>query len=67
MDNRPVILAALPIGEWATAGAGLGVVFVGALLGVLALGYWVIRGDRRNRELDAAQASETSSGQSQGH
>jgi hypothetical protein len=36
-------------GEWVTAWLGMSVVFLVASLGVAGLGWWVLRGDARNR------------------
>jgi hypothetical protein len=39
-------------GEWVPAAVGLGLTFLFAVTAVVALGLWVLRGDRRNRELE---------------
>jgi hypothetical protein len=36
-------------GEWVGAGLGLSISFLVASLGVVGLGWWVLRGDARNR------------------
>jgi hypothetical protein len=36
-------------GEWVGAGLGLSISFLVASLGVVGLGWWVLRGDKRNR------------------
>ena len=37
------------VGEWVPAAVGLGLVFLVAALGAVGLGWWVMRGDSRNR------------------
>jgi hypothetical protein len=39
-------------GEWVPSAIGLGITFLFAVTAVGALGWWVLRGDRRNRELE---------------
>jgi hypothetical protein len=36
-------------GEWVPAGLGLSISLLVAALGVVGLGWWVLRGDARNR------------------
>jgi hypothetical protein len=42
------------IGEWVPAWLGFSVTFVVASLGVVGLGWWVLRGDARNRAAEEA-------------
>ena len=41
-------------GEWVPAWLGMSVAFLVAGLGVVGLGWWVIRGDARNRAAEDA-------------
>ena len=41
-------------GEWVPAAVGLGLAFLVAVIGVSALGWWVLRGDRLNRRYQDA-------------
>jgi len=41
-------------GEWWPAAVGLGLAFLVAVIGVSALGWWVLRGDRLNRRYQDA-------------
>jgi hypothetical protein len=45
-----IITLMLLYGEWVSSNLGLGAVFVLVLLGATALGWWVVRGDRLNRQ-----------------
>jgi hypothetical protein len=48
-------------GEWVPAWLAMSITFAVALLGVAGLGWWVLRGDARNRaseDLDEAEPSE---------
>jgi hypothetical protein len=45
-------------GEWSPAEILLGVVFLVAVGGVSGLGYWVVRGEMRNRSVEAVEHSE---------
>ena len=47
-------------GEWVPAWLYMSVTFLVAALGVAGLGYWVLRGDARNRAAEAAPESESS-------
>jgi len=40
------------IGEWIPAWFFMSVAFMAATLGVVGLGWWVMRGDSRNRRFD---------------
>ena len=46
-------------GEWSPAEILLGVVFLVAATGVVGLGYWVVRGEMRNRSAGVAEHSES--------
>jgi len=49
----------LLIGEWVPAWLFMSVTFLVAALGVAGLGWWVLRGDARNRRAEeAVEASE---------
>jgi hypothetical protein len=39
----------LSVGEWVPAWLGMSITFLVASLGVVGLGWWVLRGDARNR------------------
>jgi hypothetical protein len=41
-------------GEWVPAWLAMSVTFLVASLGVVGLGWWVLRGDARNRAADSA-------------
>jgi hypothetical protein len=40
-------------GEWVAAWLAMSITFLVASLGVVGLGWWVVRGDRRNRASQA--------------
>ncbi len=42
------------IGEWVGAWLWMSITFLVAALGVAGLGYWVLRGDARNRRAEEA-------------
>jgi hypothetical protein len=44
-------------GEWVAAWLAMSVTFLVASLGVVGLGWWVLRGDARNRAGEAEAAS----------
>ena len=46
------------VGEWVPAWLAMSVTFLVASLGVVGLGWWVLRGDARNRAAEA-KAEET--------
>jgi hypothetical protein len=50
-------------GEWVPAGLGLSISFLVAALGVVGLGWWVLRGDKLNRA--AEKAAERAAAESQ--
>lgn len=47
----------LATGEWWFANILFGAVFVVAGIGIVGIGWWVMRGERLNRELEEAQAT----------
>ena len=51
MEAAAVVFLA---GEWVAAGLGFSVTFLVAALGVVGLGWWVLRGDARNRAAEEA-------------
>jgi hypothetical protein len=58
----------LNIGEWVPAWLGLSVTFLVASLGVVGLGWWVLRGDARNRAADeAAEQASADAKKTEGH
>jgi len=46
------------IGEWIPAWAYMSIAFLVATLGVIGLGWWVMRGDSLNRRFDDATSEE---------
>lgn len=42
------------VGEWVLAWLGMSLAFLVAVGGVIGLGYWVLRGDARNRASEEA-------------
>jgi len=46
-------------GEWIPAWLAFTITFAVALLGVAGLGWWVLRGDARNRASEDIDAAET--------
>jgi len=52
-------------GEWVEAWLGLSLALLVAFLGVTGLGYWVLRGDARNRS--AQEAALNGDGASEHH
>jgi hypothetical protein len=46
-------------GEWVPAWLGLSVTLLVAALGVVGLGWWVLRGDARNRRSEDIEEVET--------
>ena len=52
-------------GEWVTANLGFGLVFLLAGAGCISLGYWVIRGDRLNRQRALGEADQGGSAEVQ--
>ena len=47
----------LAIGEWVTAWLAMSITFLVAGLGVVGLGWWVLRGDARNRAAELEEPS----------
>jgi hypothetical protein len=47
-------------GEWVPAWLWMSMTFLVASLGVVGLGYWVLRGDARNRAAERASEGESS-------
>jgi hypothetical protein len=47
-------------GEWVEAWLGLSITFLVATLGVTGLGWWVLRGDARNRKAETPEADSAS-------
>jgi hypothetical protein len=41
-------------GEWVAAWLAMSATFLVAAIGVVGLGWWVLRGDARNRQVEAA-------------
>lgn len=44
-------------GEWVPAFVGMGLAFLVASSGVIGLGWWVLRGDRLNREHEGVETT----------
>lgn len=58
----------LAIGEWVTSNLLFSAAFLVALLGILGIAVYVLRGDRRNRAaIDAAVDSEAPATVHEGH
>jgi hypothetical protein len=51
-DNYVVVLLA---GEWVPAWLWMSMTFLVAALGVAGLGWWVLRGDARNRAAESVE------------
>jgi len=52
-DRIPIIVGvSFLFGEWIPASAFLGLAFLVAFLGVVGLGWWVLRGEARNRAIE---------------
>jgi len=47
-----------PQGEWIPASLGLGLAFLVATVGVIGLGWWVLRGEAINRRLEGESREE---------
>lgn len=54
----------LATGEWWVANILFGAAFVVAGIGIVGIGWWVVRGDRLNRELEESQSTHS---QPEGH
>ena len=53
-------------GEWVNAWLFMSITFLIASLGVVGLGWWVLRGDARNRAAENTLESSTAPGHSEG-
>jgi hypothetical protein len=49
------------VGEWVNAWLFMSITFLVAALGVVGLGWWVLRGDARNRSAEAMLENPTPS------
>ncbi|HEV2034420.1 MAG TPA: cbb3-type cytochrome c oxidase subunit 3 [Candidatus Dormibacteraeota bacterium] len=54
-------------GEWVAAWLAMSVTFLVAALGVVGLGWWVLRGDKRNRAAEAGLETPASSEHEEAH
>jgi hypothetical protein len=54
-------------GEWVPAWLGMSITFLVASLGVVGLGWWVLRGDARNRAAEEAVESPADSEHTEAH
>jgi hypothetical protein len=54
-------------GEWVAAWLEMSITFLVAALGVAGLGWWVLRGDKRNRAAEAALETPASSEHEEAH
>jgi hypothetical protein len=54
-------------GEWVPAWLAMSVTFLVASLGVAGLGWWVLRGDKRNRAAEEAAERAAAESQHQEH
>ena len=54
-------------GEWVPAAVGMAAAFVVGGIGVTGLGYWVLRGDRINREVGEEASQEPTEQPAPGH
>jgi hypothetical protein len=57
----------LLIGEWVPAWLGLSATFLVAALGVVGLGWWVLRKDKLNRAAEEAELAAAESQPKQAH
>jgi hypothetical protein len=55
------------VGEWVNAWLFMSITFLVAALGVVGLGWWVLRGDARNRAAEAALENPASSEHTEAH
>ena len=53
-------------GEWVGAWLEMSITFLVAALGVVGLGWWVLRGDARNRAAEASSETPAEAGQQEG-
>lgn len=54
-------------GEWVNAWLEMSITFLVALCGVIGLGWWVLRGDARNRRADSVLESPPEPDHSEAH
>jgi hypothetical protein len=54
-------------GEWVPAWLAMSITFLVAALGVVGLGWWVLRGDARNRAAEEAAENATSTERTEAH
>lgn len=54
-------------GEWVSAWLAMSITFLVASLGVVGLGWWVLRGDARNRAAEEAADSATADEHREAH
>ena len=54
-------------GEWVSAWLWMSITFLIATAGVIGLGWWVLRGDARNRAAESMLESSSESAESQPH
>jgi hypothetical protein len=54
-------------GEWVGAWLFMSITFLVATLGVVGLGWWVLRGDARNRAAESMLESPPEAGHSEAH
>jgi len=60
ISRKPDNCAVLLVGEWVPAWLWMSMTFLVATLGVVGLGWWVLRGDARNRKAEESMQSESS-------
>lgn len=49
-----IVVVAYLYGEWLTAGLFMSLALLAAFVGVIGLGWWVLRGDARNRRYESS-------------
>jgi hypothetical protein len=57
----------LLVGEWVPAWLGMSVTFLVAGLGVVGLGWWVLRKDKMNRAAQEAELAAADTTSNEGH
>jgi hypothetical protein len=57
----------LLVGEWVPAWLGMSVTFLVAALGVVGLGWWVLRKDKMNRAAEEAELAAADATSNEGH
>jgi hypothetical protein len=60
ISRKPDNCGVLLVGEWVPAWLWMSMTFAVALLGVVGLGWWVLRGDALNRKAEESIQSESS-------